>query len=179
MLALRSQFNVGLDALDATVNNDAPDSQFFSWQGQAQWVNVLGPDALLLLRGNVQLADDSLLTLEQLSLGGQSTVRGYRQNLLSTDSGVSASAEVRFPIARERSSGMLLQLAPFVDAGYGWNVAEASPDPIVGVGLGLIFRQEDFFARLDWGIPLTDAETGRQESSQENGLYFTLQYSFF
>ena len=179
VLALRSQFNVGLDALDATINDDEPDSQFFSWQGQAQWVQVLGTDALVLLRGNVQLANEPLLTLEQLSLGGQSTVRGYRQNLLSTDSGVSASAEVRFPIARERSKDMLLQLAPFVDAGYGWNVAEASPDPIVGVGLGLVFSQEDFFARLDWGIPLTDTETGRQESSQENGLYFTLQYSFF
>ncbi|NEP20036.1 MAG: ShlB/FhaC/HecB family hemolysin secretion/activation protein, partial [Leptolyngbya sp. SIO4C1] len=178
VLALRSQFNVGIDVLDATVNDDAPDSQFFSWQGQAQWLNVLAPDTLLLLKGSAQLATDALLSLEQLSLGGQSTVRGYRQNFLSTDNGVSAAAEVRLPIARERSSDLLLQAAPFLDAGYGWNHEGDDPDPIVGIGLGLIFQWQALSARLDWGIPLTDAGSDRN-SLQESGVYFNLRYSFF
>ena len=177
VLALRSQFNLGVDAFDATINDNAPDSRFLSWQGQAQWVNVLAPDTLLLLRGSAQLTPDSLLSLEQLSLGGQSTVRGYRQNVLSTDSGVSASAEVRVPVVR--SSDTLLQVAPFLDAGYGWNVDTDSPDPIVGVGVGLLLQREDLSARLDWGIPLIDPDTENNNSLQENGLYFSLQYSFF
>ncbi|MEL7508129.1 MAG: ShlB/FhaC/HecB family hemolysin secretion/activation protein [Cyanobacteria bacterium J06554_1] len=177
VLALRSQFNLGVDTFDATINDDAPDSRFFSWQGQAQWVNVLAPDTLLLLKGSAQLTPDSLLSLEQLSLGGQSTVRGYRQNILSTDNGVSASAEVRFPVVR--STDTLLQVAPFLDAGYGWNVDTDSPDPIVGVGIGLLLQREDLSARLDWGIPLIDPDTENNNSLQENGLYFSVQYSFF
>ena len=177
VLALRSQFNVGLDALDATINDDAPDSQFFSWQAQAQWVNVLASDTLLLLKGSAQLTSDSLLSLEQLSLGGQSTVRGYRQNILSTDNGVSASAEVRLPLVH--SSDTSLHIAPFLDAGYGWNVDRDSPDPIVSVGLGLLLQRQDLSARLDWGIPLVDPDTENNNSLQENGLYFSLQYSFF
>ncbi|MEO0984861.1 MAG: ShlB/FhaC/HecB family hemolysin secretion/activation protein [Cyanobacteria bacterium J06639_14] len=179
VLALRSQFNVGFDFLDATINDNAPDSRFFSWQGQAQWVRVIGPDALLLLRGSTQLAADPLLSLEQLSLGGQSTVRGYRQNLLSTDSGVWGSAEVRLPLWRDRTNDRLLQITPFLDAGYGWNFDAANPDLLVGVGVGLLFRQQDLTARFDWGIPLIDPDTEDRDTLQENGLYFTLQYSFF
>ena len=183
VLALRSQFNVGIDVLGATVNDDEPDSQFFSWQGQAQWLKLLAADTPLIVKGSAQLATDSLLSLEQLRLGGQSTVRGYRQNFLSTDNGVSASAEVRLPIARERPTDMLLQLAPFVDAGYGWNNDGEDPDPIVGVGLGLVFSQsfrdeQEFSARLDWGVPLTDAGNNRN-SLQESGVYFSMRYSFF
>ena len=179
VLAVRSQFNVGLDFLGATVNDDAPDSRFFSWQGQAQWVRAIGPDALLLLRGSTQLSADPLLSLEQLNLGGQSTVRGYRQNLLSTDNGVLGTVEVRLPLWRDRAEDRLLQITPFLDAGYGWNVEGENPDPLVGVGLGLLFQQRDLTARFDWGIPLIDSDTGERDSLQENGLYFTLQYSFF
>ena len=179
VLALRSQFNIGLDVLDATINQgDIPDSRFFSWQGQAQWLRVLNPDTLLLLRGSAQLSTDPLLNLEQLSIGGQSTVRGYRQNLLSTDSGLLASAELRWPLWRDRDSDSLLQIAPFFDAGYGWNIQGNDPDPLASLGVGLLFSQEEFAARLDWGIPLISVDDNR-DSLQENGLYFTLQYSFF
>ncbi|MFG6097909.1 ShlB/FhaC/HecB family hemolysin secretion/activation protein [Leptothoe sp. ISB3NOV94-8A] len=179
VLALRSQFNLGLDMLDATVNDgDIPDSRFFSWQGQAQWLRILAPDTLLLLKGSAQLTTDPLLSLEQLSLGGQSTVRGYRQNLLSTDNGLLASAEVRLPIWRDRTNDRLLQVKPFLEAGYGWNREGNNPDPLASVGIGLLFRQQDLIGRLDWGIPLISEEDDR-DSLQENGLYFTLQYSFF
>ncbi|EKV02205.1 hemolysin activation/secretion protein [Leptolyngbya sp. PCC 7375] len=179
VLALRSQFNLGLDMLDATVNDgDIPDSRFFSWQGQAQWLRILAPDTLLLLKGSAQLTTDPLLSLEQLSLGGQSTVRGYRQNLLSTDNGLLASAEVRLPIWRDRTNDRLLQVTPFLDAGYGWNREGNNPDPLASVGIGLLFRQQDMIGRLDWGIPLISEEDDR-DSLQKNGLYFTLQYSFF
>jgi len=40
----------------------------------------LAPDTLLLVRGNVQLADRALVPIEQFSLGGLESVRGYRQD---------------------------------------------------------------------------------------------------
>lgn len=68
--------------------------------------------------------------LEQFTLGGLYSVRGYRQDLLLTDNGVFASAEVRLPILRVDSVKGVLQVAPFVDFGVGWNdVGNPIPTP--------------------------------------------------
>jgi hemolysin activation/secretion protein len=100
VIALRSQFSVGLNALNSTINSTPPDSRFFNWRGQAQWVRLLAPDTLFLLRGDVQLANKTLLPLEQFGLGGIDSIRGYRQDQLLTDNGLFASAELRVPILR-------------------------------------------------------------------------------
>lgn len=66
----------------------------------ARTSRLLAPDTLLLVRGDVQLSTTSLVPLEQFSLGGFQNVRGYRQDLLLSDNGAFASAEVRLPILR-------------------------------------------------------------------------------
>ncbi|MBE7384625.1 MAG: ShlB/FhaC/HecB family hemolysin secretion/activation protein [Leptolyngbya sp. SIO1E4] len=180
VIALRSQFSLGLDWLDATVNEAGPDSRFFAWQGQGQWARSLGPDSLLLVRGGVQFTPDSLLTLERFGLGGQATVRGYRQDQLLTDNGILAAAEVRLPIWREPENNILLRLAPFIDVGYGWNNGGDTPDPdmLLGIGTGLILDIDDgLTARFDWGIPLISVDADR-DTLQERGLYFSLGLSF-
>ncbi|RMF66175.1 MAG: ShlB/FhaC/HecB family hemolysin secretion/activation protein, partial [Cyanobacteria bacterium J069] len=183
VLAARSQFSLGLDLFDATVNEDAPDSRFLSWRGQAQWVRLLAPDTLFLLRGDVQLTNDSLLSLEQFGLGGAESVRGYRQDALLTDSGALLSAEVRLPILRVPEINGLLQLVPFIDAGTTWNTDDTSrdgtPNTLVGVGLGLLWRQgSDLSVRVDWGMPLVDLDNSG-DSLQEDGIYFAIIYSPF
>lgn len=181
VFAVRSQFSLGLDALGSTVNNDGrPDSRFLAWRGQTQWVRLLAADTLLLLRSDLQLADDSLMSLEQYGLGGQQTVRGYRQDLLLTDNALLASAEVRLPILRVREWDGVLQIAPFIDFGTAWNVDLQDPDPqtLVGIGAGLVWRQERLSARLDVGFPLVDVEA-RERTWQENGVYFSIVFNPF
>ncbi|MEH2334430.1 ShlB/FhaC/HecB family hemolysin secretion/activation protein [Nostoc sp.] len=181
VFAARSQFSFGVDWFDANVSQDEPDSRFFAWRGQAQWVRQLAPDTLFLARGDFQLAADSLVPLEQFGLGGQLSVRGYRQDSLITDNGMLLSAEFRLPIVRAPKIGGVLQLTPFIDVGKGWNVKDGNPSPslLVGTGLGLLWKQgNNFSARLDWGIPLTSVE-GEKRSLQENGLYFSIGYSPF
>lgn len=121
------------------------------------------------------------MPLEQFGLGGQLSVRGYRQDALLTDNGLLFSAEFRVPILRAAKIGGVLQLAPFIDVGKGWNVNEENPSPntLVGTGLGLLWKQTDNFSvRLDWGIPLISVD-GDKRSLQENGLYFSVRYSPF
>lgn len=189
VFAARSEFSLGLGALDATVNSEPPDSRFFAWRGQVQWLRLLdsgGGDALfapsVLLRSDVQLASKALVPLEQFSLGGQATVRGYRQDALLGDNGILVSAEVRLPVAQWRRERAVLQLVPFVGAGTIWNSSgRENPDTntLAGVGLGVQFLQGDRFrARFDWGIPLVDIDSGNR-TWQENGLYFTVEYNFF
>jgi hemolysin activation/secretion protein len=124
VIATRSQFNLGVGAFDATINQDRPDSRFLSWQGKAQWLRLLAPETLLLLRGNVQLSTTSVLPLEQFSLGGVQSVRGYRQDLLLADNGAFASVEVRLPVLRVADWNGVLQVAPFADIGSTWKLGE-------------------------------------------------------
>jgi hemolysin activation/secretion protein len=175
VLAARSQFSVGIDAFDATINNTGTDGRFFSWLGQFQWVQQLSPRNLLVARIDAQLTPDSLLSLERFSMGGVDTVRGYRQNQLVADNGILGSVEVRVPLT---SDPRVLQLAPFFEIGTAWNNLDTDSDPatIAGLGLGLRWLiAPDLSLRLDYGIPLISVGE-RGNSLQENGLYFSIRY---
>lgn len=182
VFAARSQFSFGLEALNSTINPDPPDSKFFAWRGQVQWVRLLAPDTLLLLRGDLQLADRPLVPVEQFGIGGALSVRGYRQDFLLTDNGFFGSAEVRIPILRLPKVPALLQLTPFVDFGTGWNNGDRpNPDPrtLASVGLGLRLQiSNNFNARFEWGIPLVSTDI-EKNTWQEKGLYFSIDYSPF
>ena len=181
VIAARSQFNLGLDVFDATVNESAPDSRFLAWQGQAQWARQLAPDTSFLLRGGIQLATTSLLSSEQFGLGGLETLRGYRQDLLLTDNAAFASAEIRLPIFRIDQIDSVFQLAPFFDVGTAWNNGEErnpETNTLASIGMGLRLLFNSFTARLDWGIPLVSVDSDKK-TWQENGLYFSVEYDPF
>lgn len=181
VVAARSQFSLGIGAFDATINDDAPDSRFFSWRGQAQWLRLLAPDTLILVRGDVQLADQTLVPVERFGLGGFDSVRGYRQDALLTDNGAFASVELRLPISRIPQWQGLLQLTPFVDVGTSWNQEDTNSDAntLVSTGLGLRLQiGNNLTARLDWGIPLVNI-TSQRRTWQENGVYFSIVASPF
>ena len=183
VIAARSEFSLGIGAFNATINETAPDSRFFAWRGQAQWVRLLARDSLLLIRGHMQLASRMLLASEKFGLGGINSVRGYRQDLLLADNGAFASVELRQPIARVSQWNGLLQVTPFVDVGTAWNNSssryENNTNTLACVGLGLRWSQgNNFNAGVEWGIPLVSIDTQRN-TWQENGLYFFVQYNPF
>lgn len=186
VISARSQFNLGVDAFGATILNNEPDSQFFSWRGQFAYLRSLSQtqetfDPTLLLRSEIQLAADPLISTEQFSLGGANTVRGYRQDALLTDSGFLATAELRLPIVRFKPIDATLQFSPFLDFGTGWNNdgEETEFDTAIGTGFGLLLQTpEKFSARIDWGVPLINSDS-QGSSLQEDGIYFQLQYDLF
>ncbi len=178
VLAARSQFSVGINAFDATINNSGTDGRFFTWLGQFQWVQQVTPKSILVSRINAQLTPDSLLSLEKLSIGGVNTVRGYRQNELVTDNGITGSVELFIPLT---SNSNELRIAPFFDIGAGWNNRGSNPDPniVAGIGVGLLWQpRPDLNIRLDYGLPLKSIDD-RGNTLQDNGLYFSLQYQPF
>ncbi|MGK7915827.1 MAG: ShlB/FhaC/HecB family hemolysin secretion/activation protein, partial [Prochloraceae cyanobacterium] len=173
--ALRSAVSVGLDAFDSTTNEQIvgvariPDSRFFSWRGQAQYVYLLAPETLLILRGSLQIANDALFGAEQFSVGGANTVRGYRQDAILTDNGFLASAELRIPIIEGFSESGIVQVVPFIDYGKGWNnsdVSNPNPQNLASVGRGLLWHEENLNLRLDYGIPLIEIDS-RERTLQE------------
>lgn len=182
VLAARSQFSVGIDAFGITENEDAPDGHFFTWRGQAQWVKLLATDTIFLTRADVQIADRALLTQEQIGLGGNNNVRGYRQDALLVDNGVFATMEVRLPVYRNPQADLLLQLVPFVDFGVGWNHEpreELEQDTLLSAGIGLQLQYTEVLSiRVDWGIPIIEIES-RDRTLQEQGIHFSVLYTLF
>ncbi len=175
VLTLRNQLNFGLNAFNSTINNNAPDSRFFTWQAQGRYLKQLGNNTDLIVQGRVQLADRSLLSLEQLSIGGQNTVRGYRQDALIADNGAFASVEWQLPL--NKSTNNIFQLAPFIDVGTVWN-NNSNANTLLSTGVGLQWRTDRLNARIDWGIPLINYPT-QKASWQDNGLYFSIRYFLF
>ncbi|HEY9808382.1 MAG TPA: ShlB/FhaC/HecB family hemolysin secretion/activation protein [Halomicronema sp.] len=181
VFAARSQFSLGL-GWGGTRNIEPPDSRFFAWRGQTQWLREIAPDTLIVIRGDIQLASRALLPLEQFTIGGLQNVRGYPQDSIISDNGVFTSAEVRLPIYRFSHEENILYLTPFLDLGAGWNsspIPTTATSPLISVGLGLRLELgESFTAYLNYGIPLINSP--REERTwQDNGLYFSILASPF
>ena len=141
VIAARSRVSFGLNALGATINkNGLPDGIFTAWLGEFQWVRRLGLlDSYLIYRSSFQVSDSPLLSLEQISVGGRYSVRGYRENTLLRDQAILSSLEARLPVVRDTFWADYLELAQFVDFGTGWNKNRPTIDPrqIYSVGAGV------------------------------------------
>lgn len=182
--ALRSQFNFGTGLLDATINEDpVPDSRFISWTGQVQRVQRIGNDNLLIVQADLQLAPDSLLSSQQFVIGGGLSLRGYRQNARSGDSGFRFSVEDRIAVQRDSASGAaIVQIAPFVDLGM---VRNSGGNPnllpeqrfLAGAGLGVLWELlPGLNIRIDYAIPLVKIDD-KGNNAQDEGFYFSVNYS--
>lgn len=173
VVALRSTFNFGFDAMDATINDIDPDGKFQSWLGQFQWLERFhGNQSDLIFRSNLQLSDDPLLPLEQFAIGGVNSVRGYRENQLVGDNGINLSIEYRYPLVN--ASDNLWQLAVFSDYGRVWNKQRASSDPndLYSAGLGLRWTDNQGMGfDLYWGEALRDTVNNNNDL-QDDGIHF-------
>ena len=182
VLALRSQFSLGVGLFDATRNSgDIPDSNFLAWRGQAQYLRSLSSNLTLLLRSDFQTSTRPLVPVEQFSLGGALSVRGYRQDALLGDNGSFNSAEIRATVARIPKLNTSIQLTPFIDFGAVWNSDDFDfeTSTLVSTGIGLRIQTSDrFAARLDYGIPLVDLDS-EGDSLQEEGVYFSIELQAF
>lgn len=189
VIAARSRFSIGLDAFGATSNpSGVPDSQFFAWLFQFQWAKRLEVlDMHTIFRFDSQLASVPLLPLEQVSVGGRYSVRGYRESQFVRDNAMIASLETRIPVLRKKSWADIVEIAPFVDLGHAWNKDSSVPgtETIGSVGLGL--RWEDAFQHpfqwrpqfeIYWGIPLKRVDTPGG-NLQDSGIHFRFLVALF
>lgn len=181
-IALRSQFSFGLDLFSPTINSNPPDGKYFAWDVQSRFIRNLPHGLQLRAKGQLNLSDRPLLGIEQLSIGGINSVRGYRQNALLRDNGVLGSVELSIPLLNRKKHG--LNVIPFIDFGTGWNWERTNPvlgsepttDTLLSTGLALTYRfKNNLFARIDWGIPLISLEN-QGNSLQADGVTVSLQW---
>jgi hemolysin activation/secretion protein len=191
VIAVRSRLSLGINALGATSNpgEEVPDGRFFAWLFQVQWArrfNFLNLQTIA--RVDLQIANKSLLPLEQISVGGRYSVRGYRENTLVRDNGFIASVESRIPLVRNHPLADFLEFCQFVDYGNAWNTDLPTPKErsLSSVGLGLrwaaTFRYPILWRpqfELYWGVPLKHVDTPGKWNLQDSGIHFRFLISAF
>jgi len=187
VIALRSIFSIGIDAMGATCGAE-PDGQYLAWLGQFQWARRFSNRGdQVLFRADLQLTEDSLLPMERIAVGGIRTVRGYRENQLVRDNALVTSMEFRIPVFRlpipriSRGPGEgMVQVAPFADFGWAWNtdLPTPTPDTISSVGIGVRWDPSPkIHTELYWGFALRDIDTPDTDL-QDSGIHFLLSGYF-
>jgi hemolysin activation/secretion protein len=191
VIAIRSRLSLGIPAFGATSNpeKDLPDSSFLVWLFQSQWARRFKwLDLQTIARMDLQLANKSLLPLEQISVGGRFSVRGYPENTLVRDNALIASLESRIPVIRNRPLADFLEFCQFADFGTAWNKDLSTPQPrsIGSVGLGLrwgaTFKYPIFWSPLFeiyWGVPLKEIEKSGVWNLQDSGIHFRFLIAAF
>lgn len=179
----------GLDILDANMHpdSDIPDASFLSFLGQGQYASRLEflPGSQVIARAALQLSLDPLLSIEKFSIGGHSTVRGYRENQLVRDNGFTGSIEFRYPLFADRSGNdpYHFQLAPFLDWGKAWDEDIPSQNDeiqtIYSVGIGFLWQpMSGLNVTSYWGEALEDdVKSDNGDDLQDKGIHFSITYS--
>lgn len=178
-VTLRSTLSVGSTNALPKVNAIGPDRHFLSWLGQWQRAQKLDADRQLILLGNLQWTSQTLLSMEQLGLGGANTVRGYRETQLLRDKGGVFSAEYRMPIFFDQAGTSRTQLAYFTDYGQGSNTDATidTPRSISSIGLGILWNPDKHWhAETYIGHSFRKFAVHGSQNLQDNGIHFLLNY---
>jgi hemolysin activation/secretion protein len=188
-LVLWSTFSLGLDVLGATTNQSGLQSgEFFSWLGQGMFSqNIWDTGALLVVKGNIQLADKPLLNLERYAVGGVYTVRGYRENTYVRDNGFNANLELHYPLLTSLMSGNNnFYLVPFLDYGGAWNndtsiISDQKADYLFSAGIGFTWQFYNVNTEFYWANafnPVKNSPT-TERNIQDDGIHFRVNLNAF
>lgn len=186
VLALRSTFSSARNNLlppDSALPNPSaqPGHRYALWLGQGQWARQLMDNgAQVTLRASVQQSAQRLLALDRLSMGGNSTVRGYRENQLLRERGVIINAEFDYPLLKAADPGLNLSLVPFYDYGRGRNRDEAA-ETLSSIGLATRLRWQGFSLDLAIAKRLQHPESISRAGGtlQDKGVHVQLSYRFY
>jgi hemolysin activation/secretion protein/AraC-like DNA-binding protein len=125
-------------------NSKDATTAFFAIRPQLSRLQTLPHNFSLYANVSGQWANEPLLNLEQLELGGNGSIRGYREGELYADAGWIGQLELRSPVYwRGGSKRIGTQLTAFADYGEGYTLDVASgksSQSLSGVGAGVNFN---------------------------------------
>lgn len=122
-----------------------------------------------------QYSDDQLFNVNQLSIGGAYSVRGYQSDGLSGNSGYYLRNELSYPsFAKELIP--FVDLTPYIalDTGYIRKEADSDGGRLLSSSVGLQANKYGFFADLFYSMPLWKESV--QNAKPFLGLSLTYKY---
>ncbi|EFF73968.1 ShlB/FhaC/HecB family hemolysin secretion/activation protein [Achromobacter piechaudii] len=177
-----SFFNQGSDWKEFDDKRYQANPSFALVRGDGTHTQNLFGDWQLGLRGAFQLASGALVSNEQFSAGGATSVRGYLAAERTGDDGILASLEWRTPsLARWLGANVNeWRFYAFADAA-SLRLRDPLPEQdsrysLASVGLGTRLQMIDWLSgSLDWGYPLKDGPNTRKHDPRLN---FSVRASF-
>ncbi|MGV2897037.1 ShlB/FhaC/HecB family hemolysin secretion/activation protein [Achromobacter sp. AGC78] len=177
-----SFFNQGSDWQEFDDKRYQASPSFALLRGDGTHTQNLFGDWQLGLRGSFQLASGALVSNEQFSAGGATSVRGYLAAERTGDDGVLASVEWRTPsLARWLGANVNeWRFYAFADAAT-LRLRDPLPEQdasysLASLGLGTRLQVLDWLSgSLDWGYPLKD---GPNTHKHDPRLNFSVRANF-
>jgi hemolysin activation/secretion protein len=172
--------------LDGTASETPTlDRNFTAILVQLNYARRLGDGGLeFRARAAGQAASGLLYSMERFSVGGQDSVRGYRENLLLADSGALGSIELSCPVGAARGTctgrsddWRTVRISAFADAAVVRNqvAPQSNPRSIASVGVALTWVPSSLIsARLTLAQPLVRAATPGSTDLQDRGIAFEI-----
>lgn len=141
---------------DAGKTGDMPKAQFRKWSISGSFQRPLADKLWLLSSIYGQWSPDRLYGSERLTLGGESSVRGFKEQYLSGDAGGYLRNELSYSLFTLPVMGDVSALAA-IDG--GWLKSDAqnreSTGTLWGSAVGLSTRGRNFYTQYTVGIPLS------------------------
>jgi hemolysin activation/secretion protein len=161
----------------------SPDENFVALLAQLNYARRLNAGGLeLRARLTGQIASSVLYSGERLGVGGEASVRGYRETLLLADQGVIGSVELALPFSLSGAEGArrsfdwgAFSISAFADGAYVANVEGEPPDPelIGSLGLSLAWQPtEGISLRATYGHALVEVDPTGTSDIQDEGFHF-------
>ncbi|MET0361501.1 MAG: ShlB/FhaC/HecB family hemolysin secretion/activation protein [Sphingobium sp.] len=133
-----------------------------------------------------QTTNSILYAAERLSVGGEASVRGYRENFTLADRGVIGTLELSQPFslsgsaARAKSNDLgAFTLTVFADGAYVGDVGRGPPPvrKLASIGVSLAWTPHPaFFAQISYGEALTDRRSDASGELQDKGFQFRVTF---
>lgn len=163
----------------------SPDKNFVALLAQLSFAQRLDANGLeLRLRLVGQYAGGTLYSSERFSVGGENSVRGYRENLLLADEGVFGSIELvrSFSLtnahrSRDAFDFGAFSVSAFLDGATVHNRGglEPSPKTIGSVGASLGWEPSPAISgRVTYGKALKDAHPAGKRDLEDRGVSFRI-----
>ena len=193
IFSIQPSINIGLDMMGSSIHGLGPDGNFLYFNLFTQSISRLdwftSSGSFFLWKLYLRFSENCLIPTEKFSIGGFSTVRGYREGRLSKDNGIVNSFEFRVPIPKIKS----MKFCIFFDYGWGKNTKDSAIRGVnheskciysCGTGLRLnmdnIYIYKNLHANFYYGIPLKwklgrrpgDYESPNDRNLQDDGFHF-------
>ena len=158
--------------------SDSPRAEFKKIDGG---ITLYKPLSFANLRSTIrgQYSLDSLYSSEQISIGDNSTVRGYTGSVASGDSGLYNQNELSFTLPTTFAAiipfGLGKDIVPYsyIDGGYTKLKTAHEYTYLTGAGVGIRFNSKRFSSDVSFALPLTASNSVERDAYV---FYFTVSY---
>ncbi|MGF6330376.1 hemolysin activation/secretion protein [Pseudomonas sp. BS3782 TE3695] len=178
----RSLFGYGSSDEDFDYKRYRASPSFAVLKGDSNYTFTFGNDWQTASKAAFQLASGPLVSNEQFSAGGATSVRGYLAAERTGDDGYLLSQELRTPSLAKYLGAYVQEWRFYAFAeGAQLYLRDELPDQdadyaLASVGLGTRASLSKWLSgSVDWGYPLLE---GPNTSKQESRLHFNLQATF-